>query len=94
MQSVTIKVADSPDSKELIRHALERESKAVASSIAATEKKVRLMMKALDVKASGLDKVERTEENELQLIELEGELGILGRLKERRKKLDSMVICD
>ncbi|MBI5191788.1 MAG: hypothetical protein HZA22_14100 [Nitrospirae bacterium] len=94
MQSVTIMVSDAPDSRELIRHALERERKADASSLAATEKKVRLMAKSLGVKVTGLDKVERTEENELQLVELEGEIGILGRLKERRKRLDSMVVCD
>lgn len=93
MPSITIKVADEPDSKALLKEALERERKALDLGVSKTEKKVRGLLKSLNVKASDIEKVERTEENELPLIELEGELAVLVRLKDRKKKLDSMVIC-
>lgn len=94
MPSITIKVSDKPDSMTLLAEAIERESKAIAYGLSRTEKNVKRLMKSLNVKAEGIEKVERNEKNELQLIELEGELGILARLKEKKKKLDSMVICD
>jgi hypothetical protein len=96
MPSITIKVSDEPDSKALLKEALERERKVIEQGIAKTEKNVRRLVKSLGLRASELeklDKVERDEENELALIELEGELAILARLKDRKKNLGSMVIC-
>lgn len=94
MPTITLKVADKSGSKVLLSGAIDREKKAIAFGISRTEKNVRRLLKSLGVKATGLDKLPRTEANELQLIELEGELGILSRLKDRKKKIDSMTICD
>lgn len=94
MPNITIKVSDTPDSKILLADAIDREKKAVLYGLLKTEKNVKRLLKALNVRASEIEKAARTEENELEFIELEGELGILARLKDKKKKLDSMVICD
>ena len=94
MPNITIKVSDAPDSKALLADAIEREKKAILYGLIKTEKNVKRLLKALNVKVSEIEKAERTEENELEFIELEGELGILTRLKDKKAKLDSMVICD
>ena len=94
MPNITIKVSNTPDSKALLADAIELEKKAILHGLIKTEKNVKRLLKALNVRASEIEKAERTEENELEFIELEGELGILARLKDKKEKLDSMVICD
>ncbi len=75
--------------------AIEREKRILTDSIAITQQKMNSLAKKPHVNISHLEKgkVTHTEENEDELIELEGELAILKNLQEEMKSLEDVKLC-
>lgn len=95
MKIITLK-SDSPETVvPLLKSAVEREKKIIMDTIRKTKDKINSLSKTLGVDASKLMKgdVEHTETNDMQLIELEGEIEILKHLETELKALETVEIC-
>ncbi|MCC7212860.1 MAG: hypothetical protein IT451_13600 [Candidatus Brocadia sp.] len=95
MKIITLK-SDSPETVvPLLKSAVEREKKIIMDTIRKTKDKINSLSKTLGVDAGKLMKgdVEHTETNDMQLIELEGEIEILKHLETELKALETVEIC-
>ena len=95
MKIITLK-SDSPETVvPLLKNAVEREKKIIMDTIRKTQEKINSLTKMLGVDTGKLMKgdVEHTEDNDMQLIELEGEIEILGHLETELKALETVEIC-
>lgn len=95
MQTISLK-SNSPDIIiPLLRHAIEREKRIFMESLRVTREKIGRLSKTLDVDIDKLMKgeIKHTEANEMQFIELEGEIAIVKHLESELKELESVEIC-
>ncbi|GLI52941.1 hypothetical protein [Thermodesulfovibrio yellowstonii] len=95
METITLK-SNSPEViLELLKKAVERERKIIIETIRITKEKVDSLAKKLGVDIDKLMKgeIEHTEDNDMQLIELEGEIELLRHLESELKALESVEIC-
>ncbi|HLG29256.1 MAG TPA: hypothetical protein VI387_03520 [Candidatus Brocadiales bacterium] len=95
MQTISLKTSSPKKALPLIIDAIEREKRILMDSIAITQKNINSLARKLHVNISHLEKgkVIHTEENEEELIELEGELSILKSLNEEMKSLEDVKLC-
>ncbi len=95
MQTISLK-SNSPDAViPLLRNAIEREKRIITESLRIAKEKIGRLSKVLGVDIDKLMKgeIERTESNELRLIELEGEIELMKHLESELKELESVEIC-
>ncbi len=95
MQTISLK-SNSPDTIiPLLKNAIDREKRILTESLRIAGEKIGRLSKALDVDIDKLMKgeIEHTESNELQLIELEGEIEVMKHLESELKELESVEIC-
>jgi hypothetical protein len=95
MQTISLK-SNSPDTViPLLKSAIDREKRIITESLRIAKEKISRLSKALDVDIDKLMKgeIEHTESNELQLIELEGEIELMKHLESELKELESVEIC-
>ena len=95
MQIITLK-SDSPEIVvSLLKNAMDREKRILVDTIRITKEKIDALAKSLGVDIDKLirGEVEHTESNDMQLIELEGEIEILEHLKDELKALETVEIC-
>ncbi|OHB98475.1 MAG: hypothetical protein A2W74_10170 [Planctomycetes bacterium RIFCSPLOWO2_12_38_17] len=95
MKIITLK-SDSPETVvPLLKNAVEREKKIIIDTIRKTKEKINSLTEMLGVDTDKLMKgdVEHTEANDMQLIELEGEMEILEHLETELKALETVEIC-
>lgn len=95
MKTITLKTSSPKKALPLIMDAIEREKRILMDSIAITQQNINSLARKLHVNISDLEKgkVIHTEENEDELIELEGELAILKNLQEEMKSLEDVQLC-
>jgi len=95
MQTISLK-SNSPDTTiPLLVNAINREKRILVESIRATKERIMGTSKSLGIDIEKLMEgmVEHNESNEMQLIELEGEIDILRHLETELNELDSIEIC-
>lgn len=95
MQTISLK-SGSPDTViPLLKNAIDREKRILAESLRVTKEKVDRLAQTLSVDIDKLMKgeVEHTASNDMQLLELEGEIEILRHLESEAKELESVEIC-
>jgi hypothetical protein len=95
MRAITLK-SNSPETVvSLLKNAMNREKKILIDTIRVTREKIDFLTKDLGVDIDNLMKgeVEHTESNDMQLIELEGEIETLKHLETELKTLESVEIC-
>jgi len=94
MRAITLK-SNSPETVvSLLKNAMDREKKILIDTIRVTREKINFLTKDLGVDIDNLMKgeVEHTESNDMQLIELEGEIETLKHLEAELKTLESVEI--
>ena len=95
MQTISLK-SDSPDTViPLLKNAIDREKRILAESLRVTREKVNKLAKdlAVDIDKLMRGEVKHTASNDMQLLELEGEIEILRHLETEIKELESVEIC-
>ncbi|MBI3398727.1 MAG: hypothetical protein HY026_05795 [Deltaproteobacteria bacterium] len=95
MQTISLK-SGSPDTViPLLKNAIDREKRILAESLRVTREKVNKLAKDLAVDIDKLMRggVKHTAPNDMQLLELEGEIEILRHLETEIKELESVEIC-
>lgn len=95
MQKITLK-SDSPETVVLLlKNAMDREKRILIDTIRISKGKIDALAKNLGVDIDKLmrGEVEHTESNDMQLIELEGEIEILEHLEDELKALETLEIC-
>ena len=95
MESIAIKSHSSARVIPLIKNAIEREKRIIQDSLNVTKDRVKGLSSKLNVDLSSLAEgtVVHTELNEMELLELEGEMAILKHLEESLKELEELEIC-
>lgn len=95
MESIAIKSHSSARVIPLIKNAIEREKRIIQDSLNVTRDRIKGLSSRLNVDLSSLVEgtVVHTELNEMELLELEGEMGVLKHLEESLKELDELEIC-
>jgi hypothetical protein len=95
MESIAIKSHSSEKVLPLIKNAIEREKRIIQDSLQITREKVKSHASRLgidlDLLVSG--SLVHTETNDMELLELEGEISILNHLEESLKELEELEIC-
>jgi enhancing lycopene biosynthesis protein 2 len=95
MQTISLK-SGSPDTViPLLKNAIDREKRILAESLRVTREKVNKLAKdlAVDIDKLMMGEVKHTASNDMQLLELEGEIEILRYLETEIKELESVEIC-
>ncbi len=95
MQTISLK-SNSPDVIiPLLKNALDREKRILMETLRITREKINKLAESLGVDVNKLIKgeVEHTEANDMQLIELEGEIEISRHIEAELKELKSVKIC-
>ncbi len=95
MQTISLK-SNSPDVIiPLLKNALDREKRILMETLRITREKINKLAESLSVDVNKLIKgeVEHTEANDMQLIELEGEIEISRHIEAELKELESVEIC-
>lgn len=95
MESIAIKSHSSARVIPLIKNAIEREKRIIQDSLNVTRDRIKGLSSRLNVDLSSLVEgtVVHTELNEMELLELEGEMAVLKHLEESLKELDELEIC-
>ena len=94
MQTISLK-SGSPDTViPLLKNAIDREKRILAESLRVTREKVNKLAKDLAVDIELMrGEVKHTASNDMQFLELEGEIEILRHLETEIKELESVEIC-
>jgi len=95
MQTISLK-SGSPDTViPLLKNAIDREKRILAESLRITRERVNKLAKdlAVDIDKLMRGEVKHTASNDMQLLELEGEIEILRHLETEIKELESVEIC-
>lgn len=95
MKTISLK-SNSPDIViPLLKSAIDREKRILTQSLKVTREKVNFLAKnlAIDTDKLLMGEVKHTESNDMQLIELEGEIGILKHLEAELNELETLKIC-
>lgn len=95
MQTIFIKSNSSKIVFPLLTNALEREKAILSETITKEKENIRNLAEKLTVDIDKLieGEIEHTESNEMELIELEGEIEILRHLENELNALESLEIC-
>ncbi|HHT9134851.1 MAG TPA: hypothetical protein ACFYD2_08105 [Candidatus Avalokitesvara rifleensis] len=95
MQTISLKSGSAETVIPLLRNAIDREKRILKESVRVTREKVNKLAKdlAVDVDKLMQGEVEHTASNDMQLIELEGEVEVLRHLESGLKELESVEIC-
>lgn len=95
MQTISIKSSSPEKAVPLLANALDREKRIIMNSLKITREKVNSLAKALAVNIDELmaGNVKHTESNDMEFVELEGEVKILRHLEDELKELESLEIC-
>jgi|SRR3989344_7451926 len=95
MQTISLKSSSAETVIPLLKNAIDREKRILKESIRITKEKVNKLAKTLSVDIDKLMKgeVEHTESNDMQLIEIEGEVEVLRHLESELNGLESVEIC-
>ena len=95
MQTVSLKTHSSDTAIPLLKNAISREKRIIKGSLKITKEKVAALSKSLGVDTAALMKgaVKHTDANDMQLIELEGEIMMVKRLETQFKELEAIEIC-
>ncbi len=95
MQTVSLKSNTPETAIPLVMSAIEREKRIISESIRLAKKKIERLAKDIVVDVDKLirGEVEHTEANDMQLIELEGEIEIMKHHECELKELESVEIC-
>lgn len=95
MQTISLKSSSSETVIPLLRNAIDREKRILKESIRVTKEKVNKLAGTLSVDTDKLmeGEVEHTDANDMQLIELEGEVEVLKHLESELNGLESVEIC-
>ena len=95
MQTISLK-SGSPDTViPFLKNAIDREKRIIEESLRVTREKVNKLAKdlAVDIDKLMRGEVKHTASNDMQLLELEGEIEILRHLETEIKELESVEIC-
>jgi len=95
MQKIEINTPEPARALPILKDALERERRVLSQSLARTEEKVKQLATQLQVDPDLLiqGKVPHPENQDMDLLELEGELELLYRLREQLESLEHLTIC-
>lgn len=95
MQTISLKSGSAETVIPLLRNAIDREKRILKESVRVTREKVNTLAKglAIDIDKLMQGEVEHTASNDMQLIELEGEVEVLRHLESEFKELESVEIC-
>ena len=95
MQTISLKSNSADTIIPLLKSAIDREKRILTESVRATKEKIHKLSKELNVDVDKLMKgeVEHTDANDMDLIELEGEVEILRHLEAEIDELESVEIC-
>lgn len=95
MENIAIKSHSSEKAVPLIKDAIEREKRIIQDSIQITREKVKALSTKLNIDLDLLvsGSVVHTETNDMELLELEGEIAVLKHLEESLRELEELEIC-
>ncbi len=95
MQTISLKSSSAETVIPLLRNAIDREKRILKESVRVAKEKVNKLAGTLSVDIDKLMKgeVEHTESNDMQLIELEGEVEVLRHLESELNDFESVEIC-
>ena len=95
MQKIEINTPEPARALPVLKDAIERERRVLSQSLARTEEKVKQLATQLQVDPDLLlqGKVPHPENQDMDLLELEGELELLYRLREQLESLEQLTIC-
>ncbi|OGW74217.1 MAG: hypothetical protein A3J72_06790 [Nitrospirae bacterium RIFCSPHIGHO2_02_FULL_40_19] len=95
MQTISLKSSSAETVIPLLRNAIDREKRILKESVRVAKEKVNKLAGTLSVDIDKLMKgeVEHTDSNDMQLIELEGEVEVLRHLESELNDFESVEIC-
>lgn len=95
MQTISLKSSSAETVIPLLRNAIDREKRILKESVRVAKEKVNKLAGTLSIDVDKLMKgeVEHTDSNDMQLIELEGEVEVLKHLESELNDLESVEIC-
>ena len=95
MQTISLKSSSAETVIPLLRNAIDREKRILKESVRVAKEKVNKLAGTLSVDIDKLMKgeVEHTDSNDMQLIELEGEIEVLRHLESELNDFESVEIC-
>ncbi len=95
MQKIEINTPEPEKALPVLRDAIEREKLILSQSLTRTEERIQQLSKQLQVDIDSLlaGKVTHPENEDMDLLELEGELEIRRHLQEQLKSLEQLTIC-
>ena len=95
MQTISLKSNSSDMVIPLLKHAMDREKRILMETLRITKEKISSLAVTLGVDPDKLMKgeVEHAEANDMQLIELEGEIEISRHIEADLRELESVEIC-
>ena len=95
MQTISLKSSSAETVIPLLRNAIDREKRILKESVRVAKEKVNRLAGTLSVDIDKLMKgeVEHTDSNDMQLIELEGEIEVLRHLESELNDFESVEIC-
>lgn len=95
MQTISLKSSSSEAVIPLLRNAIDREKRILKESVRVAKEKVHRLAGTLSVNIDRLmrGEVEHSDSNDMQLIELEGEVEVLRHLESELNDFESVEIC-
>ena len=95
MQTISLKSSSAETVIPLLRNAIDREKRILKESVRVAKEKVTKLAGTLSIDIDKLMKgeVEHTDSNDMQLIELEGEVEVLRHLESELNDFESVEIC-
>jgi hypothetical protein len=95
MEKIEINTPEPEKAIPILRDALEGQKRIILQSLARTQERVQELAQKLNVNPDLLlsGAIPHPDEQDMDLLELEGELGILRQLKERLERLEHIAIC-
>jgi hypothetical protein len=95
MQKIEINTPEPEKAIPVLKDAIERQKQIISQSLIRTEEKIRQLAKQMKVDPDLLmaGKVPHPENEDMDLLELEGELEIRRHLKEQLESLEHLTIC-
>jgi hypothetical protein len=95
MQTISLKSNSSDIAIPLLKNAIDREKRILMETLRITREKINRMAEQLGVNIDKLmrGEVEHSEAQDMQLIELEGEIEISKHIEAELKELESVEIC-
>lgn len=95
MQTISIKSHSPEKTIPLLTNAIEREKRIVMDSLRTTRQRVEALAKEMGVDVSKLmlGEVDHDETHDMRLLELEGEMELLGHLESELRELETLEIC-